>query len=255
MRFTDYDAVADGYDVRYRTYDYHEIKDGLRAFLGDAPRERILEAGCGTGYWLNALSGSARVVVGVDRSREMLARAAATGARALVRADAVQLPFTDRAFDRIVCINALHHFADRGRFFVEARRLLPVGGGLFNVGLDPHADRDAWWVYDYFPETRAIDLERYPAVRTIRGDLAKAGFSWTESYEIQVFEHVMPARQAFERGLVARSFTSQLAVLTEAEFGAGVSRIREAMTAAAHDGGELMLASELHLYATTGWIA
>ncbi len=65
----------------------------------------------------------------------------------------------------------------------------------------------------------------------------------------------MPARQAFERGLVARSFTSQLAVLTEAEFGAGVSRIREAMTAAAHDGGELMLASELHLYATTGWIA
>jgi ubiquinone/menaquinone biosynthesis C-methylase UbiE len=255
MRQTDYDAIADGYDVRYRTYDYHEIKAGLDAFLGEPAPGRLLEVGCGTGYWLRTLAGRARLVAGVDRSKEMLARAAASGASAIVRGDATRLPFGDGAFDRIICINALHHFPRRDWFFAEARRLLGTSGGVFNVGLDPHADRDHWWVYEYFPETRRIDLDRYPAVRTIRGDLAKAGFSWAESYEIQVFEHAMPARQAFARGLVARSFTSQLAVLTDEEFEAGVSRLREAMAAAERGDGELMLSSELHFYATTGWIA
>ena len=254
MRHTDYESIAAGYDVRYRTYDYREIRAGLAAFLGEAPLGRILEAGCGTGYWLNALVGRAGLVVGLDRSERMLARAAASGSRSLVRGDAEAPPFADAVFARIMCVNALHHFADRGRFFAESRRLLHAGGGFFNVGLDPHADRDSWWIYQYFPETRDIDLERYPAVRTIRGELAKAGFSWAESYEIQVLEHAMPARQAFERGLVARSFSSQLAVLTENEFEAGVSRIRDAINAAERDGGELMLGSELHLFATTGWI-
>jgi hypothetical protein len=31
-RITNYDAVADGYDVRYRNYDYAEMKEGLSAF-------------------------------------------------------------------------------------------------------------------------------------------------------------------------------------------------------------------------------
>ena len=254
MRHTDYDSIAAGYDVRYRTYDYHEIKAALANFLGDRPLHRVLEVGCGTGYWLSALAGKALTIAGVDRSAQMLARARGSGA-SLVRASAEEVPFVDASFDRIVCINALHHFAPRSRFFAEARRLLGSGGGLFNVGLDPHADRDSWWVYDYFPETRGIDLERYPAVRTIRGELARAGFTWAESSEVQVLERVMPAQRAFDRGLVARSFTSQLAVLSEEEFDAGVSRLREEMDAAAQRGGELTLASELHLFATTGWVA
>jgi ubiquinone/menaquinone biosynthesis C-methylase UbiE len=255
MRYTDYDAVAAGYDVRYRTYDYHEIKAGLATFLGDAPLGRILEVGCGTGYWLRALEGRAGFVAGLDRSAEMLAHAAASDSGAIVRGDALALPFTAGSFDRLVCINALHHFPDRERFLTEAHRVLARGGGFFNVGLDPHADRDRWWVYQYFPQTRDIDLERYPAVRTIRGQLAKTGFSWAESYEIQVFEHAIPATEAFARGLIAPGFTSQLAVLTGEEFEAGVARLREAMAEAEGEGRELVLTSELHFFATTGWTA
>ncbi len=58
-RITNYDAVADGYDVRYRNYDYAEMKEGLSAFLGDASLSAILEVGCGTGYWLRNLAGRA----------------------------------------------------------------------------------------------------------------------------------------------------------------------------------------------------
>jgi ubiquinone/menaquinone biosynthesis C-methylase UbiE len=255
-RVTDYDAVAAGYDLRYRHYDYRAIGDALSAFLGAGPPgtlSAILEVGCGTGHWLRSMAGRAGRVAGIDPSAEMIARAAGSGA-VLVRARAEALPWAGQAFDRLVCLNALHHFNDRDAFFAEARRVLTPGGGLLSVGLDPHADRDTWWVYDYFPETRRIDLARYPAVRTLRGELVRADFSWSESSEVEVFEHVVSAADAFERGLVSRHFSSQLAVLSDEEFDAGVTRIRDGMAEATREGRELMLASELHLFATTGWL-
>jgi len=253
VRYTDYDAVASGFDVRYRTYDYTPIQNALSEFLGGSPLIAVLDVGCGTGYWLPAIAGRARAVVGVDHSAGMLKQA--TGASVhLVHSDAEQLPFMTETFDRLFCINALHHFVDRERFFDEARRLLRPGGGLFNVGLDPHAERDTWWVYNYFTETRRIDLDRYPPVRSIRSAMAGAGFAWAESCEVQVFEQVIPARDAIDRGLVSREFTSQLAVLSDQEFEAGLSRVKRAMAEAERTGGELFLDSELHFFATTGWV-
>jgi ubiquinone/menaquinone biosynthesis C-methylase UbiE len=252
-RVTDYDAVAAGYDVRYRTFDFGEITDAIRAFLGDAPVGAALEVGCGTGHWLKLLAAGAPLVAGVDASGEMIGRAKGSGAH-LARGLAEALPWCDATFDRVICINALHHFRDRDAFFRECRRVLRPRGGLLNVGLDPHAERDTWWIYDYFPETQAIDRQRYAAVRTIRGELVRADFSWSESWEVQTFEHQMPAREAFDRGLVARDFSSQLAVLSPEEFEAGVARIRAAMVEAEQRGSELMLASELHLFAVTGWL-
>ena len=252
-RVTDYDSIAEGYDLRYRNYDYGEIKNALESFLGAGALDRILEAGCGTGYWLRAVANRARSVVGLDRSAEMITRARGSGA-ALVRGRAEAFPLAGGSVDRILCINALHHFSDRERFLEECFRVLKPGGGFFAVGLDPHAERDSWWIYDYFPETRDIDLRRYPAVRDIRSALVGAGFSWCESFEVQVFEHTIPASRAFERGLVDRSFSSQLTVLSHDEFAAGVARIRDAMRQRKDEGGELQLASELHLFAVTGWM-
>src|SRR6478672_2672657 len=103
VRHTDYDAVASGYDVRYRTYDYTPIQNALSGFLGEGAPAAILDVGCGTGYWLRALAGRARVGIGVDRSAGMLEQATGTGVR-LVRANAEELPFIAERFDRLVCI-------------------------------------------------------------------------------------------------------------------------------------------------------
>jgi SAM-dependent methyltransferase len=178
------------------------------------------------------------------------ARVAAPEAR-LVRARAEELPWRDASFDRIFCVNALHHFADRGRFFAEARRVLKPGGGLLTIGKDPHTDRDDWWVYQYFEETRAIDLDRFARVRTLRGEMALAGFAWTESMEADHMEIVYPASEALANGIVDAAFTSQLTVLSEGEFQRGVDRLRKANEDA---GGELQLVADVRLYATVGWV-
>ena len=256
-RVTDYDSIADRFDARYGLYGYDGVREAVLTFLGDAP-VAVLEVGCGTGHWLAAvtrLKPPSRVLAGVDPSAPMLARAriAAPAAR-LIQARAEDLPWRDEAFDRVFCVNALHHFTDRNRFFAEARRVLKPGGGLLTIGKDPHGERDAWWVYDYFEETRDIDRARFAQVKTLRGELARAGFAWAESFEADHIEAVHPAGPALADGadgVVARSFTSQLTVLSDQEFARGVARMREANAAA---GGELQLVADFRLYATVGWV-
>src|SRR5438270_501703 len=158
------------------------------------------------------------------------------------RADS--LPWRDASFDRVCCINALHHFSDRARFFAEARRILKPGGGLLTIGKDPHAERDSWWVYDYFPETAAIDRERFARARTLRGEMTFAGFSWSESFEADRIEAVIRASEALATGVVDRAYTSQLTVLSDQEFDAGVARMKAANEAA---GGELQLVTDFYL--------
>jgi ubiquinone/menaquinone biosynthesis C-methylase UbiE len=257
-RVADYDSIASKYDRRYDLHEYAGVRETLLNFLGPQS-PATLEVGCGTGHWLAALqrsanlSGERSILAGVEPSSQMIARAraAAPGAR-LVRARAEALPWADATFDRVCCINALHHFTDRATFFAEARRVLKPGGGLLTIGKDPYADRDAWWVYDYFPETVEIDRERFARVRTLRGEMAVAGFAWTESFEADRIEALRPATEALASGIVARAYTSQLTVLSEEEFAAGVARIEEANAAA---GGELQLAADFRLYATVGRVA
>ena len=248
-RITNYDRIADRFDKRYAVYGYDGVRDSLLSFLGPTPLA-TLEVGCGTGHWLAALQR--QILAGIDPSAPMLERAriAAPSAR-LVRARAEDLPWRDGTFDRIFCVNALHHFADRHRFFAEARRVLKPGGGLLTIGKDPHAERDSWWVYDYFEETRAIDRARFAAVRTLRGDLTRAGFAWVESLEADHIEVSHPAAEALVSGVVDASFTSQLTVLSAEEFARGAERLRQADAAA---GGELQLVTDFRLYATVGWV-
>jgi ubiquinone/menaquinone biosynthesis C-methylase UbiE len=258
-RVTDYDRIADRFDTRYRLYAYDGVRETLLNFLGPQA-SAVLEVGCGTGHWLAAVdarlqpsrSETRSIFAGVDPSAPMLARArgAAPNAR-LVRARAEALPWRDATFDRIFCVNAVHHVADRNRFFAEARRVLKPGGGLLTIGKDPHTDRDEWWVYDYFEETRAIDRERFARVRTLRGEMALAGFAWTESMEADHIELVQSAAEALANGVVDASFTSQLTVLSDQEFSRGSERLRLANAAA---GGELQLVADFRLYATIGWL-
>ena len=268
-RVTDYDRIADRFDARYRHYAYDGVRETLLNFLGAEP-SHVLEIGCGTGHWL-AVASEARlkpspcILAGVDPSSAMLEKADARSSKAslrrglgqaaerpyLVRARAEELPWRDATFDRLFCVNALHHFADRARFFAEARRVLRPGGGLLTVGQDPHTDRDDWWVYHYFEETRAIDLERFARVRTLRGEISLAGFAWTESMEAEHIEIVRPASEALVNGVVDPGVTSQLTVLSDEEFRRGSERLREANDAA---GGELQLVTDVRLYATVGWV-
>ncbi len=88
----------------------------------------------------------------VDRSPEMLARAAAKGL-GTVEADAQQLPFADESFDAATMIAMLHHVDDHRAALAEVRRILKRAASSASWGFADE-DNSSLWIVDYFPVSR-----------------------------------------------------------------------------------------------------
>lgn len=246
MQPVNYDVVAPGYDRRYQRNQYDGVRACLRRFIGDAPGAAVAEVGCGTGHWLADLSDRRfRLLAGLDLSRRMLEQAQITAPKALlVRGTASRLPWADESFDRVFCVNALHHFPDKPAFISECRRVLRSGGGLLTIGLDPHRGDDRWWVYDFFPAALHADRRRYVSTGSIRDWLKTAGFREPVT---EVAQH-LPSEMTFEvarrEGFIDRRSTSQLMVISDEDYAAGMSRMAAEQP---------VLRADLRLYATTAW--
>lgn len=250
----DYDRIAARYETRYERNDYSGIEAAVLAFVrrDAAPASsRALEVGCGTGHWLRVLKSAGYEAAGIDPSDQMLnvARMRDRTTR-LVRARAEALPCATASIERLFCVNALHHFSDPALFFRESRRVLRDGGGLLTIGLDPHAGSDQWWIYDYFPTALGHDRRRYLAAPAIRELMHASGFARCETREVQHLASRMTIREAERRGFLDRASSSQLMVITEQEFDAGIARLH---AQAADTGRECMLCADLHIYGTVGW--
>lgn len=95
----------------------------------ERPR-RVLEVGCGEGIVLAALAarlpGTRFDGLELDEPTLAQARARCPGAR-LVRGDACELPFEDRSFDLVVCLEVLEHLPEPVRALRELRRVTRAG--------------------------------------------------------------------------------------------------------------------------------
>ncbi|HXR29269.1 MAG TPA: methyltransferase domain-containing protein [Solirubrobacteraceae bacterium] len=95
--------------------------------------ERVLDVGCGPGNFTRTFARSAGdgLVVGLDASRTMLARAVADTHEqntAYIRGDACALPFRDASFDAVCCFAALYLIEHPMRALDEIVRVLAPGG-------------------------------------------------------------------------------------------------------------------------------
>ena len=111
----------------------------------------VLDLGCGTGTAGYGVKATGATVVGADLSLPCL-RAAQSRLDAVVRVDAVRLPFRSESFDGIVSRGALHHMADPDTVLREAHRVLKPGGRA--VFMDP---REYSWLEPIKHALRAED--------------------------------------------------------------------------------------------------
>ena len=105
----------------------------------ERPR-RILEVGCGEGIVLATLAarlpGTRFDGLELDETALEQARVRCPGAK-LVRGDACELPFGDRSFDLVVCLEVLEHLPEPARALRELRRVAR-GGCLLSVPHEPY---------------------------------------------------------------------------------------------------------------------
>ena len=153
---------------------------------------RLLETAAGTGILTQALSTGLRngiEIVATDLNQPMLDHAATKTDMGRVRfqqADALALPFADRAFDAVVCQFGIMFFPDRVAGMREARRVLKPGGRfLFSVwgrlADNPVMAEAVAGVARRYPAHPSWFMERVPCgyhdVDRIRADLRAAGFA------------------------------------------------------------------------------
>jgi SAM-dependent methyltransferase len=97
-------------------------------------RERVLDLGCGAGYWSQRIARLFpwTAVMGLDYGMAFLAKArsAATDAVGFLRGDSQNLPVRDGAFDCIYADNVLEHSFDVDRALAEVFRVLADRGVL-----------------------------------------------------------------------------------------------------------------------------
>ncbi|MGH8013757.1 MAG: class I SAM-dependent methyltransferase [Candidatus Binataceae bacterium] len=237
---TNYDQIAPNYDARYAHGLYDELSKALRAWVSAHKPESILEAGCDTGYWLTALAGLAPHIYGVDASFGMLRQARERGANCkVVHATAAALPFAPASFDLVFALNAIHHFGQIEPFIAEARRALRPRGALVTLGMDPHHGRDKWCVYDYFPEVRPTDLARYPSSGQIADAMLRAGFKRVECTIACRFAHRRIGAAVFDDPELRRDGCSQMALLTDEQYAAGIERMKSDVRSDKSDGPQV----------------
>jgi demethylmenaquinone methyltransferase/2-methoxy-6-polyprenyl-1,4-benzoquinol methylase len=87
----------------------------------------LLDGGGGTGRVSSRLNGLAGHIVVSDLSHRMLKKARGEKVRP-VRAHVELLPFTDEFFDRVLVVDALHHFCDQRQAIEDLLRVLKPGG-------------------------------------------------------------------------------------------------------------------------------
>lgn len=99
--------------------------------------QSVLDVGCGFGGTLARINEAYRrmrlVGLNIDERQIDICRRIASRADNVVTwqiADAVRLPFAGGSFDRVLCVEAMFHFASRRKFFAEAARVLKPGGVL-----------------------------------------------------------------------------------------------------------------------------
>ncbi len=93
-------------------------------------RGRLLDAGGGTGRVSSPLSHLVNKLVVVDFSHRMLQQVPRQSRIFPIRSLVEHLPFPDHAFERILVVDAFHHFVDQPQAVSELIRVLHPKGRL-----------------------------------------------------------------------------------------------------------------------------
>ena len=175
--------LAAGYDAK-RQMDPVEFERLLEwIFYYGEVAGRVLEIGCGTGFYLVPLAQrlpGARCY-GIDIAEAMLTQAKAKakekgrGNCLLARADAHYLPFKKEAFDFVLMPQVLHFFQDRHRVAADVYRVSKQGARLLVITTS-HPQLRSQVDLAFFPGISIKDVARVPSLEEIRYLFREHGF-------------------------------------------------------------------------------
>src|SRR5215218_10314654 len=189
----------ENYTQKSRHYDKTREPVGIEVTLGclahaGVPLDQmvVLDAGCGTGNYSQAMLGYVGRIEAVDLNPGMLEVAAqklseprAEGRITFHAARIDELPFEDAALDGIMINQVLHHLPDEAsmgfpahrQVFREFARVLKHGGVLTVNTCSQEQLRHGYWHYSLIPDAADALRNRYAPLDELIEILDSCGFS------------------------------------------------------------------------------
>ena len=137
------EKVVEQLEVLYRSRDVLRRRKLVYEALDAQPGDRILDAGCGPGFYTRELLdkvGPEGSVVGVDQSAQMLAvarrRCEGHAKVAFEETDVTGLPVESEGFDRALSVQVLEYVRDFAAALAEIHRALRPGGRVIIWDVD-----------------------------------------------------------------------------------------------------------------------
>jgi SAM-dependent methyltransferase len=184
----------------------------------------VVDIGCGTGDYLADVHGRfpEAVLLGCDLSVQMLAEARTKCPSArCVRVDVdLGLPIRSETAEVVYSVDVFHHLRDPGQALAESHRVLRRGGFLCVIS-DSTEDIYARSLARLFPETIAINLERYPRVEDLCRRAEGCGFALSSRVTIR---GTIDLDDRLVRALESRAM-SELRLISENQHQAGMARV------------------------------
>ncbi len=156
------EKYADWYQTPRGNYVGENEYSCLKNNIGDCSGKKIIEVGCGTGFFLRRFAEQAQETVGFDLTAGMLSRgrkiAEAEGLKInFIQGDILKgLPFQDDYFDIVYSNSMIEFFSDikeAKKALEEMWRVLKPGG-KFVIGV---LNKESTWAYKRTAETMEKD--------------------------------------------------------------------------------------------------
>jgi SAM-dependent methyltransferase len=203
--YEDYDRISRSYDQTRRPVGIDLILYSLSRFGRPLEETTMLDAGCGTGAFAEALSPHLERIHALDHSQGMLRAAAAKepeGKVDFLRGSIAALPLQDGAVDAILNTLVLHHLKDdadagfpaHAQAIGEFARVLKPGGVLA-IGLCTREQlQGGFWFAHLIPEAVAalirftIPLDRLTQLLRANGfEVQDSLVPWDETLQGEAY--------------------------------------------------------------------
>lgn len=171
----------------------------LLSWLDPKPGEKILDVGCGDGFYTEKIARKGAEVTGIDIRKKALIRArnrALSQKLHFLEMNAEELDFPENYFDKVISFCVIEHLQDDEKTLRQIARLLKPGGRLFisadslsNPGLkteEKESHRRRYHVNQFYNlevvssklQQAGLKLERSRFVLSSPLALALSRFSW-----------------------------------------------------------------------------
>ncbi len=166
---TSWDNVAHWYDTLLAgndTYQTRVILPNLLRVMAVKKGERVLELGCGQGFFTQAFYKEGGEVTGVDLGKDLIAIAKRQSPKEIKyfahSAEDLSM-LADKSADKIALVLSLQNIEAPHKVFKECARVLAPGGRIFIVLNHPafRIPKSSSWGYDESTKTQYRRIDRY----------------------------------------------------------------------------------------------